>query len=58
MKLLTMLSLVAVAVPLIRAEELGVTFYEAPAPIKGVVWDVPVIVWGIVPIRDKDKGMV
>ena len=41
MKLLTMLSLVAVAVPLIRAEELGVTFYEAPAPIKGVVWDVP-----------------
>lgn len=41
MKLLTMLSLVAVAVPLIRAEERGVTFYEAPAPIKGVVWDVP-----------------
>ena len=41
MKLLTMLSLVAVAVPLIRAEERGVTFYEAPAPMKGVVWDVP-----------------
>lgn len=41
MKLLTILSLVAVAVPLIRTEDRGVTFYEAPAPIKGVVWDVP-----------------
>lgn len=41
MKKLVTLLMVAVAMPLVRAEGQGVTFYEAPAPIHGVVWDVP-----------------
>lgn len=41
MKFLVTILMVAVAAPLICAKEQSVTFYEAPSPINGVVWNVP-----------------